>query len=136
MKKLHLICNYLVYRLRSVNEHGVHSPFVFDLLLSTIYNKKEFYIYKNIELLRNELLQSAQKLICIDLGAGSLVQNKSSRSVRELVGSAAKSPKYAQLLFRLADHFQPEEILELGTSLGISTAYLASANSKSNVTTI
>jgi predicted O-methyltransferase YrrM len=114
----------------------VHSPFVFDLLLSTIYNKKDFYTYKTIESLRSQLKESEQVLNCIDLGAGSLLQNKSSKSVRQLVNSAAKSPKYAQLLFRLVDHFQPEEILELGTSLGISTAYLASANSKLKVTSI
>ena len=136
MKKIHLIYNYLRYRFKSVNEHGVHSPFVFDLLLSTIYNKKYFYAYKNIELLRTQLTGSDQKLTCIDLGAGSQMQSKNSRSVQQIVTSAAKPPKYAQLLFRLADHFQPENILELGTSLGISTAYLASANSKIQVVTI
>ena len=136
LKKLHLIYNYLIYRIKSVNEHGVHSPFVFDLLLSTIYNKKDFYAYKNIESLRQQLMQSDQMLSCIDLGAGSSHGNKNSRSVKQLVTFSAKPPKYAQLLFRLADHFQPKEIIELGTSLGLSTAYLASANSGIKVISI
>ena len=87
-------------------------------------------------MLRSYLQQSNQKINCTDLGAGSLVGNKKSRQVKQLVSSSAKSKKFAQLLFRLVDHFQPEEVLELGTSLGISTAYLASANSKIKVITI
>lgn len=136
MKKLHLVYNYLVYRLKSVNEHGVHSPFVFELLLNTIYNRKDYYSYTSIEKMRSRLLQSDDKLSCIDLGAGSLLQKSRSRSVKQLVATAAKPPKYAQLLFRLVNHFQPHEVLELGTSLGISTAYLASANSQIKVVTI
>ncbi|MGZ4049316.1 MAG: O-methyltransferase [Bacteroidia bacterium] len=136
MEKLNFAYYYLIYKKNSVNEHGVHSPFVFDLLLSTIYNKKKFYAYKDLENLRSQLLQSNEMLNCIDLGAGSKKGNKSSKSVSDLTRSAAKSPKYAQLLFRLVNRFQPEEVLELGTSLGISTSYLASANSKIKVTTI
>lgn len=136
MKKWHLIRNYLIYRVKSVNQHGVHSPFVFELLNSTIYNKTDFYIYKDIEKLRFKLSLSSIKINCQDLGAGSLVQNTTLRSVKQLVNHSAKSRKYGQLLFRLADHFQPSQVLELGTSLGLSTAYLASANSKATVNTI
>ena len=136
MKKLHLVYNYLVYRLKSVSEHGVHSPFVFELLLNTIYNRKDYYSYNRIETMRSQLLQSDDKLSCIDLGAGSLLHKSTSRSVKQLVATAAKPAKFAQLLFRLVNHFQPHQVLELGTSLGISTAYLASANSKIKVVTI
>ena len=119
-----------------MNEHGVHSPFVFELLMSTIYNKKEFYAYQEIESIRQEMLQLDKPVNCIDLGAGSLVHNKSSRSVRSIAASAAKPPKFAQLLFRLVDHFQPGNVLELGTSLGISTSYMAAARSKAKIFTI
>jgi predicted O-methyltransferase YrrM len=136
VNKLHLVYNYLIYSSKCVNEHGVHSPFVFDLLIHTIYNRTDFYTYKKIEKLRAELLESEQTVNCIDLGAGSLIQNKRSRSVKELVVSAAKPAKFSQLLFRLIDHFQPNTVLELGTSLGISTSYMASANSKTKIITI
>lgn len=119
-----------------MNEHGVHSPFVYELLLSTIYNKRNFYAYLQIEKLRNALSLSDEKLECVDLGAGSHVKNASKKSVKDIVSSAAKSPKYAQLIFRLVNHFQPNTILELGTSLGISSAYMAAANSKSKIITI
>lgn len=136
MKKLRILLNYLIYRSKSVNEHGVHSPFVYELLLSTIYNKRNFYAYLQIEKLRNALSLSDEKLECMDLGAGSHVKNTFKKSVKDILTSAAKPPKYAQLLFRLVNHFQPATILELGTSLGISSAYMAVANSKSNLITI
>lgn len=136
MSKLRLIYDYLSYRKKSVNEHGVHSPFVFDLLLSTVYNFRDFYSYKKIEALRGQLLQSEELITCVDLGAGSLVQNKKTKSVKLLAKTAAKPPKYSKLLFRLVNYFQPKTVVELGTSLGISTAYMASANSKTKVLTI
>ena len=136
MKKLQLLYNYVIYRTKSVNEHSVHSPFVYDLLLSTIYNKKNFYAYLQIEKLRNALSLSNQKVNCIDLGAGSKVNNSSTKSVQTILYSASKPSKYAQLLFRLVNHFQPTTIVELGTSLGISSAYMATANSKSKLITI
>ena len=119
-----------------MNEHGVHSPFVFDLLLGTIYNRKAYYSYKSIENIRKELLLSKQTVNCVDLGAGSHIQNKASRSISEIATISAKPSKYAQLLFRLVNRFQPKTILELGTSLGISSAYMASANSGSKLITI
>ncbi len=44
--------------------------------------------------------------------------------------------KYSQLRFRLVNHFMPEQIIEVGTSFGINTVYMASANSKNSVITI
>lgn len=133
---MHQIRNYLIYRIKSVNEHGVHSPFVFDLLLSTVYNKRNFYAYLQIEKMRNALSLSNEVVECKDLGAGSSVNNNSKKSLATIVSSAAKPAKYSQLLFRLVNHFQPQTVLELGTSLGISSAYMATANSKSNLITI
>ncbi|MCX6294590.1 MAG: class I SAM-dependent methyltransferase [Bacteroidetes bacterium] len=96
---MNYVINYLIYRLKSVNEHGVHSPFVFDLLLGTIYNRKAYYSYKNIENIRKELLLSKQTVNCIDLGAGSRILNNASRSISEIANVSAKPSKYAQLLF-------------------------------------
>ena len=136
MKKLFLIYNYFVYLFKSTNEHGVHSPFVYDLLTTVIYNKTDYYVYKEIELLREKLKHSTETVSCIDLGAGSHKSGSSTRTVKQLLHYSVKPAKYSQLLFRLANHFQPETVLELGTSLGITAAYIAKANSKSNFITI
>lgn len=136
MKKLFIAYNYLIYLIKSKNEHGVHSPFIFDLLMEVVYNRTDYYAYKKIEKIRAELLDSQQSVNCIDLGAGSLKNKGHKKSIKSLVHRSAKSAKFAQLLFRLVNYFQPSNVLELGTSLGISSAYMAMANSKIKVITI
>jgi predicted O-methyltransferase YrrM len=136
MKKVFSAFYYLRYRLTATNTHGVHSPFVFDLLNTVVYNKVEYYSFSEIEALRLQLLQNQTSLTCIDLGAGSRTSTGSARSIMHITRYAAKPAKYAQLLFRLVNHFQPGHILELGTSMGISTCYMAKANNQAMVTTI
>lgn len=97
----------------------MHSPFVFSLLINVIYNKNEYYSFQKIEKVSEELL-SSKKII------------KISRIEKPYTLPA----KYSQLLFRLVNHFMPPKVIELGTSFGISTAYMASANSKNSIITI
>ncbi|TDN37524.1 class I SAM-dependent methyltransferase [Hymenobacter sp. UV11] len=123
--------------LRSGNAHGLHSPFVFGLYTTVIRHDGEFRAYPLVEKRRQELLASDQVLDVTDFGAGSQVAGAGGRrrAVRDIARHAAKSPRLAQLLFRLVNHFQPATILELGTSLGLTTAYLALADSRSQVLT-
>lgn len=133
MKAISQVYYYLLYFLRSGNEHSVHSPFVFELVTKVVYNDKDYYGYRNVEDLRRELLDSEKVIHCQEIGADS---GSKTRSVADLAKKVAKQPKYGRLLFRLCDHFQPSEILELGTSMGLSTAYLALANSRSKIISI
>lgn len=128
MLSLRFATEYLSYRLRSFKLHGVHSPFVFNLYNNVIRHKGNFYAYTKIEALRNKLLQDNRILQVTDFGAGSKTGLKKKRRVKKIAASSAKPPKYSQLLFRLANHFKPEIIFDLGTSLGITTSYLAEAN--------
>ncbi|WP_151085700.1 O-methyltransferase [Hymenobacter baengnokdamensis] len=123
--------------LRSGNAHGLHSPFVFGLYTTVIRHTGEFAAFPRIEKRRHELLASEQVLEVTDFGAGSQVAGAGGRRrpVRDIARHAAKPRRLAQLLFRLVNHFQPATILELGTSLGLTTAYLALADSRSQVIT-
>ena len=123
--------------LRSGNAHGLHSPFVFNLYTTIIRHSGQYAAYAKVEKRRQELLASQQVLEVTDFGAGSQVAGVGGRrrSVRDIARHAAKPPRLAQLLFRLVNHFQPATILELGTSLGLTTAYLALADSRSQVLT-
>ena len=134
LKKLLFIYRYIIHRLKAVNEHRVDSPFIFNLVANVIYVNQGYYSYKKIEKLREQLLVSNNKIRCADMGAGSAIT--SNKTVGSIAKHSAKSAKQAQLLFRIVNFFQPETIIELGTSLGVSTAYLASANSKTPVITI
>ncbi|MBO9570741.1 MAG: class I SAM-dependent methyltransferase [Chitinophagaceae bacterium] len=123
------VLRYLGYRLRSSSGkgHGVHSPFVFSFITDVLNDKTQYPEYKQIENIRSKLLADNTPVPLEDYGAGS-VAGLGSRSVSSITASAAKSPKFAALLFRIARHYRPHYILELGTSLGISTSYLASAD--------
>ncbi len=136
MKKIRFAIRYIRYLFQSVNEHGVHSPFVYELCMNVIYVKADYYLYKHIEKRREELLDSDEKISFTDFGAGKTEANVSTKKIKDLARYSAKSAKYGQLLFRLVNHFQPKQVIELGTSLGLTTLYLASGNSQTQVLTI
>lgn len=125
---------YLGYWITSSNGrgHGVHSPFVFDFIRNVLNNKAEYPEYAVVENLRKKLLADNTPVPYEDYGAGS-GNRATSGSVSSITKNAAKNAKYGQLLFRMAKHYHPHYILELGTSMGISTAYLASADKTSVV---
>ncbi len=136
MNKLQLILKYIKYRFIALTKHDIHSPFVFQLLTEVIQDKTVYSVYKEIEILRSELLKNNEEILIEDFGAGSLKTSTKTRLVAEITRNAAKPAKYAQLLYRLVKHFQPQNLLELGSSLGISTAYMAKACPVTKITTI
>ena len=114
----------------------MHSPFVFDFILHVLKNKKNYIAPAEVEELREKFISDKERLTVVDLGAGSRSGSGMEKSVSEIAGSALKNKKYARLLYRLVRHYQPKDILELGTSLGVTTAYLARANNEAMVSTI
>lgn len=116
--------------------HGMHSPFVFDFITKVLNDRADYPAYARVERLRKKLLQDNRVLRIEDMGAGSAVNRHKERTVRDLARNAAKPRKYGQLLFRMAKYYQPSVILELGTSLGITTTYLASAAPGARVITM
>ena len=50
--------------------------------------------------------------------------------------NSATSPKYAQLLFRMGNYFESRRIIELGTSLGLTSLYLSSVSKEAKVITL
>lgn len=136
MEKFRLLKSYLTYFFKSTNQHGIHSPFVYELYNNVIKDQTSFYAFADIESIRAMLLLSNQEIDVKDFGAGSKLTTSNKRKISSIVKNAAKSPKYGQLLFRLVNRFKPSTVLEIGTSLGISTMYLAAASKKTNVITI
>lgn len=126
---------YLRFWLRSGNAHGLHSPFVFGLYTSVIRHTGFFHAFEAIETQRRALLRSPHTIIVTDFGAGSHTGAGRQRRVAAIARTAAKPAWLAQLLFRLVNHFRPSTILELGTSLGLTTAYLTLPDSRHRVVT-
>ncbi len=135
---MQLLLRYLAFWFRSGNAHAVHSPFVFDLYTRVIRpaaqqpdfgkpdsGKPDF---GKIEALRAALLADPREMDTIDLGAGSRVARSPRRRVKDIARYAQKDARTGQLLFRLVGHFAPRTLFDLGTSLGITTSYLAAAS--------
>jgi predicted O-methyltransferase YrrM len=136
VSKLKFLLNYTKYRFQSGNEHSIHSPSLFRFYLDVIKDESSFYVYEDIESIRAKLLMTDMEITIEDHGAGSKVNKSNKRKIKDITKNTVKAPKYGQLLFRLVNHFKPDSILELGTSLGVSTLYLAGSNKKVKVTTV
>ena len=132
---LYQALQYVQFLFRSGNAHGLHSPFVFALYNDVIQHDGFYASFAPIEARRKALLKCTDSIIVRDFGAGSHTGAGRQRRVGDIARTAAKPRKFGQLLFRLINHFQPHAVLELGTSLGLTTAYLASANSRAQVIT-
>ncbi|UYZ63375.1 O-methyltransferase [Hymenobacter weizhouensis] len=129
------LLSYLRFLWRSGNAHGLHSPFVFGLYAHVIHHDGHFAAYEAVEARRQQLLTDDTTITVRDFGAGSHTGAGRTRHLRDIARTAAKPPRLGQLLFRLVNFMQPRTVLELGTSLGLSTAYLASADSRARVVT-
>lgn len=127
---------YVRYHFSAGNRHDVHSPFVYVLLEEVLNDRRPKPAYTPIEELRAALLRSEEVIQVTDLGAGSLMGATNTRRIRDIVKHAAKPPKFGQLFYRLVQYFKPATVLELGTSMGLSTAYMATASPAAAVHTI
>ncbi len=133
---LFLLKSYLKFLWKSKNEHGVHSPFVFLLLTKSFYDTKSKPEYSILKKYRNSLLENKKTIDVTDFGAGSRVFTSNRREIYKIAQTAGITPKRAKLLFRITNYFQPEPILEIGTSLGLATSALALGNPKAKITTV
>ncbi|HRH66243.1 MAG TPA: class I SAM-dependent methyltransferase, partial [Bacteroidia bacterium] len=128
--------HFLKYKLLGDTAHDVHSPFLFDLLNTVIRDDTPFYVYDKIQSLRARLTIDESVLEVTDYGTGGESNRKRKLKVNYIAGHFVKPARYGQLLFRLVNHFHPRNIIELGTSLGITTLYLATPDRRTRIQTL
>lgn len=126
MDKLFAVTNFLKYRIKGGTAHDIHSPFVFDLLNNVIRDQTPYYCFGPIEELRLKLLEDDRLVSVTDLGAGSS-KSSSAKRVSDIAKNSLQEKKYSQLIFRLVNFSNAKNIIELGTSLGITTLYISNA---------
>lgn len=133
---LYQIKTYFNFLLHSQNQHGVHSPFVYDLVTKCFYDKKVYPEYQRLKKHRTALRKDNSTISMTDFGAGSRVFRSNIRKISSIARTAGVRKRDQKLLFRLARYFSSENILELGTSLGLGSAGLALSHPKASVTTV
>ena len=81
---LHQVSSYLNFLLHSTNQHGVHSPFVYDLVTQCFYDKKHYVEYDVMDAYREKLLKDRSSIEVKDYGAGSRVFKGSKRQIKSI----------------------------------------------------
>jgi len=125
MQAIRFAANYLLYYLKALDEHSLHSPLVFDLYNHVIKNSTFDTRYRPIENKRSALHKNENLLNVTDLGAGSSLKKEKQRKISSIARKSMAPAKKSQLLHRLIKYYQPDTIIDLGTCLGLNTLYLA-----------
>lgn len=133
---IHQAKSFIKFVRLSKNKHGVHSPFVYDLVTKCFNDKTKYPEYQILKSYRKTLLTDPSILEMKDFGQGSRVFKGTSRKVAAVTKNAGMKKKRQKLLFRLGYYFMSENILELGTSLGLGTAALSQSNKYAFVNTV
>lgn len=136
MANYRFLIDYAAHYLQSNSRHGVHSPFVYNLVDQVIYDYSVKGYEEEIENQRAILKKDNRLIQLNDVGVGSLVKCEKQKAVKELASHALKPARVAKLIARLAANTSAATIIELGTCLGITTAYLAKASPLSKLISV
>lgn len=127
--------SYWNYFLRSKGRHGIHSPFVFDFVSTCLTTKLDKKFQQDKKKWISQLKQARDFFDVDDLGSGSK-HLKKRRSIAQLVKTASSNGVYGEVLWKIAHHYQPKNMLELGTSVGVGTVHLKAGAPTSFLTTV
>ncbi len=131
-----LAFDYCTYFIQAQTKHDIHSPFVFDFTVKVINKKKYDDAFAKIEQVRKNAVANKSKIEFTDFGAGATHADTAQKTISAIAKNSAKDAKYARLLYRIVNYLKPQNMLELGTSIGISTLYQALGNPQSTFITI
>ena len=126
----------LNFLLKSSNQHGIHSPFVYDLITKCFYDKTPFSAYHNLKALRNKLIYNQDLVKIKHYSEASKVFQSNHQKISTIVKCEGSSYKKQKQLYRITNYFKPKNVLELGTSLGLGSAAMAIDSNNSIITTI
>lgn len=132
---MNLAFEYIKYRWNAKGRHGTHSPFVYDFVDKCLASKIDVLFKKERSNLFNKLNSDRDKIKIEDFGVGSK-KLSNIRQISQIFNNSSSKGKYGELLYKLAKFYQPNRILELGTSLGVGTIHLSKGSSKSEIITI
>ena len=130
-----LLNSIIRYLFSAKDEHAIHSPFVFDLYVNIIKKDIQYTDFELINRLRNTLKSRKDTIQITDFGAGSKINRSNVRNIGDIAKNSEKPPRLGRLFYRIIQKFNSKTIFDLGTSLGITTAYLAFANKNAEVFT-
>ena len=135
-KLLQMVFRFFKYLIQSKSRYSIHSPFVFDFLNDVIRSKKDYYCFSLIQKTKQQLHYNHTKINITELGAGSHVNNNKQKKISTIMRNASKPHSVSKILFEIVNYFPIQNSIEIGTSLGISTLYIAHAKKNNQVYTL
>jgi len=130
------IIAYIKFLAIAKTKFSVHSPFVFEFITKALESNLPSGYTSKLNRYRKDLLESKKLIKVTDFGAGSRVFKSNHRKVKAIAKYAGINPTKANLLQKIVHFFLPNNILEIGTSLGIGTAAMHIANPNSKITSL
>ncbi len=128
--------SFILFLLKSTNQHGVHSPFVYNLVTKCFYQKTDASKVNLVNTAKKWLSLNKNIIIVTDFGSGSKVFKNNERKIAAIAKVAGINTKKAALLLRILAYFEIKNMLEIGTSVGLGTATLSTGNPKATITTL
>ncbi len=138
MKELRLMIKLIRYWIQSRTRYRIHSPYIYDFINNVLRDNKQYSDYDPLWRNRSEQAENDDHIETVDFGsgAGSRKYSTTILTVKDIVRRRSHSKKRLELLYRIARFSSASNILELGTSLGISTTYLKAGSPKSYFVTM
>jgi predicted O-methyltransferase YrrM len=130
---LYHIIKYLAYLKSSKTRFSIHSPFVFDFIEQVLRDNSKYNEYQMMDAMRNKMLANTSTIETTEFGTGKY---ETQKSISFIAKKFAQKPKYQKLLFRIVRYYKPQSILEIGTSIGLTTSALSMANPSSTIVTL
>lgn len=109
--------------LYEVDDHSIHSPFFYDLYTKLVARKHKDGLFA-LEDLRRDLEANRTVLEVEDFGSGA-GKKPGKRTIREIARTSLTPERWALFFHDLVHYVKAMRIVELGTSLGLTTLYLA-----------
>ena len=119
-----------------MNDHSLHAPFIYQFYNEVIKSSSGGDSFNEVDDLKEQLLNDHRTIEIKDLGAGSISTTSANRKISEIAAKATSDQKLARFLFACGRYLKAQRVLELGTSLGITTRYLGEIGNSCKITTI
>jgi predicted O-methyltransferase YrrM len=123
----------------AANKNSVNNSFLKQFIDHTVFNKTKSPEFEIIEKERTALTKKGGVIEVTDFSSkkkGNRPYITEIRKIRQILKNESCKPEIARIIYHIIQHTESQNILELGTSFGISTSYMAMANSKARLTTI
>lgn len=126
---IHRIYHWCRYALSAKNIHHIHSPFLFEFVRDCLNPHNHYYCFNDLKKIKSELSNDKTLIPYQNIGAASFSLKKNIR-IKDVVKTAVSPSKYSELYFRICLFLKAENVLELGTSVGLNAMCLSYAAKK------